>query len=118
MSKQDQANDQKGEGMTAAELYEIVKDVPREAWPSGMHYDWNLHGPKRAKHWHDGDMRMSDTTAELVFIGSMTAWLASHNWVPSSHVWRDGARVELFNGAMHRASSLVAALAAACKEAA
>lgn len=100
--------------MTAAELNEIVKDVPREAWPNMLYFErdnWRL-----TDHDYHDDMEIQACVAEQMFIGSMTAWLASHNWVPSSHIWRDGARVELSNGAMHRASSLVAALAAACKE--
>ena len=96
--------------MTAAELNDIVHDVPRAAWPE-LEFENGR--------WVDGHTEAYTRVAlvEQAFIGSMTAWLASHNWVPSSHVWRDGARVELSNGVMHRASSLVAALAAACKEA-
>lgn len=107
--------------MTAAELYEVVKDVPREAWPNGVHYDWNVHGPKRAKHWHDGDMRMSDTTAELAFIGSMTAWLMNRNVFASKSQFDESYWTIDMNNVSKRSGNyrtLVAALAAACKEAA
>ena len=96
--------------MTATDLFAIVKDVPREAWPTELAWDgqgWmgNQYGEY-----------IGDATAEAAFVGSMTAWLAALNWFPKSHIWRDGARVMLADGTTHRASSLVAALAAACKE--
>jgi hypothetical protein len=97
--------------MTASELYKIVCDVPREAWPDLTYTCGDL--------WIDTDGLYPGKLSiiESAFVGSMTAWLASLNWFPKSHIWRDGARVMLSDGSTHKAGSLVAALAAACKEA-
>lgn len=119
--------------MTAAELFEIVKDVPREAWPTMVRnhstFDpaeperfWIIYGPmggddKRCVH-------ITADIAELAFIGSMTAWLCGRNieikrqshensqlryTVTACNGWEDVVSVHV---------ELVAALAAACKEAA
>lgn len=102
--------------MTAAELFEVVKDVPREAWGE---LDWvNMR-------WVDAEteeyVRPKRAANEL--IGSMTAWLAGRGFFPTCNVWDDGknprASVLINNRQMsHGGPSLVAALAAACKEAA
>ena len=95
--------------MTATDLYEIVRDVPREAWPE---LEW--HGGR----WVDGHTE-SYTRPELAgqaFVGSMLAWLASkfetvvyrHNESTKHTVSQD---IKEWEG-----DSLVAALAAACKE--
>ncbi len=97
--------------MTATDLYEIVRDVPREAWPE---LDW--HGGR----WVDGhtEAYTRPELAEQAFVGSMTAWLALKVAYSSVAVFSDGsAQVGLSNRIKScRASSLVAALAAACKE--
>jgi len=120
--------------MTANDLYEIVRDVPREAWPAGYVYDWNYHGPKRAKYWHKIDSRRDDDETESAFVGSMTAWLLRQEWrglgrghllidelddgdvaIDMQYVELDGT-TETYRICDMHASSLVAALAAACKE--
>jgi hypothetical protein len=102
--------------MTAAELFEVVKDVPREAWPE---LTWD--GVEWSNSRRDEDI--SARIAEHAFIGSMTAWLAGRGFFPTCNVWDDGkdprASVLINNRQMsHGGTSLVAALAAACKEAA
>lgn len=102
--------------MTAAELYEVVKDVPREAWPE---LTWD--GVEWSNSRRDEDV--SARIAEHAFIGSMTAWLAGGMWI-NHRTHTDGEmiyKVKASDGGRsvygdHR--NLVAALAAACKEAA
>lgn len=60
--------------MNAAEIHNIVKDWPKEAWPENVYYDWNRHGPKRVKHFIHDD-RYIDGVAELAFEGSGLRWL-------------------------------------------
>ena len=104
----------------AAKLAAAMKDVPREAWPSGLRFDWNLHGPKREKHWFDSESRIADSTVELACIGSMVAWLvAQNNEDPESSVkllW-DGEHfaADCNDQNWYHAPTLVEALAAACK---
>ena len=104
--------------MTAAELYEVVKDVPREAWPE---LTWD--GVEWSNSRRDEDI--SARIAEHAFVGSMTAWLAAKQKYPTHAIYKDNALFE--DHAMvsvnnrqiaYRQPSLVAALAAACKEAA
>ena len=104
--------------MTAAELFEVVKDVPREAWGE---LDWYC-GEFVRKHTYDV---VESDVAEHAFIGSMTAWLAAKQKYPTHAIYKDNALFE--DHAMvsvnnrqiaYRQPSLVAALAAACKEAA
>ncbi len=102
--------------MTASDLYEIVKDVPREAWPE--------------LEWEDGWFVDTEQTsailtsvAESAFVGSMTAWLPL-GWVVGKcegHDCPDGrdATHMVYNvneEGEYVGTSLVAALAAACKE--
>jgi len=117
--------------MTAAELYEVVKDVPREAWPKKLRnhstFDpaeperfWIIYGPLGGD-----DKRCIHITADIaaeMFIGSMTAWLLTKDEMdlrPESNA-RDLTYVSIKHGWTDwvGGKSLVAALAAACKEAA
>jgi len=100
--------------MTAAELFEVVKDVPREAWPD---IDWTN------VRWVDGDTEshVTATVAEHAFIGSMTAWLMQRDVFASKSRFEETYWTIDMNNLNHRLGnykSLVAALAAACKEAA
>ena len=102
--------------MTANDLYEIVKDVPREAWPRGVGYSNTLMAFEHAQ--EQTHTVFDDEHAELMFVGSMTAWLlrTCDRVETQSTPW---GSVECTTcGEEHRveASSLVAALAAACKE--
>jgi len=99
--------------MTAAELFEVVKDVPREVWPE---LTWD--GVEWSNSRRDEDI--SARIAEHAFIGSMTAWLARNKKYSTFSTYSDGtSQVALPDRCQSiRASSLVAALAAACKEAA
>ena len=102
--------------MTAAELFEIMRGVPREAWGE-LDYVTMLWVDKET----DEYVRPKRAANEL--IGSMTAWLAGdlrikkrqHN--DGEMVYGVKANDGCYSvGGTHR--TLVAALAAACKEAA
>lgn len=97
--------------MTAAELYEVVKDVPREAWPE---LTWD--GVEWSNSRRDEDI--SARIAEHAFIGSMTAWLLRTCDIVETRSTPWGSVECTTCGEEHRveASSLVAARAAACKE--
>jgi hypothetical protein len=101
--------------MTAPDLYEIVRDVPREAWPDLTYTCGDL--------WIDTDGLYPGKMSiiESAFVGSMIIHLAKRGFFPTCNVWDDGknprASVLINNRQMsHGGSSLVAALAAACKE--
>ena len=134
--------------MTAAELYDIVKDVPREAWPECMFYNphdeyppfwkWITPTDQRDK-TYAGCGRNTDE-AELLFVGSMTKWRADSTANESEEKCRDSltifanwchedgrvgylVTINGFGNCTHPHSpdeswfgtTLVAALAAACK---
>jgi hypothetical protein len=105
--------------MTATDLYEIVRDVPREAWPE--------------LEWEDGWFVDTEQTsailtsvAETAFVGSMLSRLSrkhdgsKRTVIVSGNLvgWPENDR-ELSSGVWTwygTGTSLVAALAAACKE--
>jgi hypothetical protein len=99
--------------MTATDLYEIVRDVPREAWGE---LDWYC-GEFVRKHTYDV---VESEIAESAFVGSMTAWLVSHDEMDLRPDWRNGVlaylSVKCRTGEWVGGTSIVAALAAACKE--
>ena len=111
--------------MTAAELFEVVKDVPREAWPTtttikyyAEDFDW----------WcTDRCHYVGSNVACLMFEASMAAWLARRTWIVKHEYYESegpddttngGWRVDRCGGGVFEAPTRVAALAAACKEAA
>lgn len=109
--------------MTAAEIFQAVKDVPREAWPDGMVQsaldNWFLDG-----NGHTVPSYVTPADAELLFIGSMVVWLSSELRsdgisIASDDETEDGWIVEIrgHNGHMRSASGRgrLGALAAACK---
>lgn len=61
---------------TAAELYEIVKDVPREAWPAHLSYVpekwWMYGGPPSGEY-------VAPSLAADAFIGSIAAYLVARS---------------------------------------
>lgn len=59
--------------MTAQELFEVVKDVPREAWPQIFH---KLHFDGDS--WSLDDTRIDVSEAALMFEASMVRWLISN----------------------------------------
>ena len=99
--------------MTAAELYEIMRDVPREAWGELIHIGGE---------WIDNetDDYVRPTRAANELIGSMTAWLVTKGSSPSISMRGDGENRRFITIGYKRpgAMSIVAALAASCKEAA
>jgi len=97
--------------MKATDLYEIVRDVPREAWPE---LTWD--GVEWSNSRRDEDI--SARIAEHAFIGSMTAWRSKTRTVAvcGTTVKVGSSLTPLREWDEYRASSLVAALAAACKE--
>lgn len=107
--------------LTPTALHEIVRDVPREAWPQRL--SWHQMG-----RWTNGDSEWWISTDHLAhaFNGSMAAWLVEKE-SPASvtlldtgdcvrvHIYHDGTGYELVKN--HDAPTLLEALAAACKEA-
>ena len=101
--------------MTAKELYEIVKDVPREAWPEEIVWDTGL------EVWVDtwGATYPPVKRIALLFEASMTRWLMLYGKV----TYTEGATVDFepfytveFQGwNVETRGTLVEALAAACK---
>lgn len=106
--------------MTATELYELVKDVPREAWPDEIEWDTHLivfgcpHYP---------DWRLLENHAVLLFEASMSRWLEEKTGGIQLY-WKDDGKKR-----RHRVQDLwvvpnvkgegptrLHALAAACKE--
>jgi hypothetical protein len=98
--------------MQASELYQIVKDVPRDAWPTEL--AWDGQGWIGTQY----DEYIGDATAEAAFVGSMTAWRSAKRTVAvcGTTVKVGSSLTPLREWDEYRASSLVAALAAACKE--
>jgi hypothetical protein len=99
--------------MTAKELYEIVKDVPREAWPEGIDYTLTCFGSC----WGvPGAGMTTSTLAEAAFVGAMVKYQIGRGGpIPTKYE----------TGYMYRDSdfiyrdfpTMIEALAAACKEA-
>ena len=100
--------------MKASELYEIVKDVDRAAWPEKIRHTANLFA-----YMHEGgDKFMPTSLMEAAFVGSMVLYLIGKgyhdfHWTSDS----DEGTVKLtlyypqFTG-----KTEIEALAAACKE--
>lgn len=117
--------------MNAAELSEIVKDVPREAWPDALRLEphvWHVQSAEPGV-W----VSLSAQNAALLFEASMMRWLTTHtdgetngevtvycnddrsrNWVL---LFRDGCGPphKDFVKRIEDKPSLVEALADACK---
>jgi hypothetical protein len=111
--------------MTATDLYEIVRDVPREAWPE--QFDWYECGgdtPYRCFTVNGEEYNYKNNLLEVAFVGSMTAWLVSqgyHNFEyrvddDNSVLVLEYGRTEVAVPLAKRRDSMVDALAAACKE--
>lgn len=95
--------------LTAASLYEIVRDVPRDAWPESLW--WHQMG-----RWtnEDSEWWIADDLAALAFIGSMTAWLLSE--FDDIEIQTTSVGVEVTNETGHyEAPTLIEAMSAACK---
>ena len=99
--------------MTAAELYSVMKDVQREAWPP---VGYSTYG----EIFENGYGFVHEDIAELLFVGSMAKWLGIHAGTPkwerrSETLWlvagcdRHGEDFEF------KRPTLVEAFAAACK---
>lgn len=93
--------------MNAQELYECVKDVPREAWPEGIIYD------ERTCAWWPEELSrhaFKNDHAAIMFEASMARWLFARGSLELSiepcvrHMGR------IFNG-----ETLVEALSSACQ---
>jgi hypothetical protein len=113
--------------MDAAKLYEVVEDVPRDAWPDVVYRPGesknNFYG-----RWIIADGRISPESAELLFIGSMVKWLGIVLTNPESRTWTSMTHLSygehgctlIMSGFKHPEiiktdrPTLVEALAAAC----
>ncbi len=118
--------------MTAQELYEIVKDVDRAAWPktNGVTYHYRLEedGPHDVEWWFwggteedpSGHVEARMVLLEAAFVGSMVAWLLDRDiFLAKSSVSGTYYAVDT-KSLDHRFGNyktIIAALAAACKEA-
>jgi hypothetical protein len=119
--------------MTAAELYEIVKDVPRDSWPktNGVTYRYRLEedGPHDVEWWFwggteedpSGHVEARMVLLEAAFVGSMVAWLLNEELCPVLDKTKDGYMVKCISmkrieDPIYEAPTLIQALAAACKE--
>jgi hypothetical protein len=110
--------------MNATDLYEIVRDVPREAWPE--QFDWYSEEGQsdyRCFTVNGEEYNYKNNLLETTFVGSMTAWLARKeaSCVRVDNCYRPDAFkvVHMRDGhdtKISCAASIVAALAAACKE--
>ncbi len=115
--------------MTAQELYEIVKDVDRAAWPktNGVTYHYRLEedGPHDVEWWFwggteedpSGHVEARMVLLEAAFVGSMVAWLLDHNTYP---IKSPAGEYWTFNPfapsqTISPQPTLIQALAAACK---
>jgi hypothetical protein len=125
--------------VTAQELYEIVKDVDRAAWPktNGVTYHYRLEedGPHDVEWWFwggteedpSGHVEARMVLLEAAFVGSMVAWLIGkgyhvHGWDSNSDT--STATLVLYDREFSVSTdkyrgmgTIVALLAAACKEA-
>lgn len=110
--------------MDAAELYGIVKDVPKEAWPPHLHYGNTGHNcyhiGKQA--WMDtipetgGSRILIDAHATLMFEASMARWLDDRGQEWSCSKDDDGYRVYIGASSIrYYGTTKVASLASACK---
>ena len=96
--------------MTAKELYEIVKDVPKDAWPK-VWYD--THDERWQENWNS--YLILSELAEAAFVGAMVR----HQIDRGRHMpTKYEAVYSVYNGTTNLCfDTLVEALAAACKDA-
>lgn len=66
--------------MTAQELFEIVKDVPKDAWPNDLPWeDMKAETAlQSATPWYGLASRITVDRATMLFESSMLRWLAVH----------------------------------------
>lgn len=101
--------------MTAQELYDIVKDVPREAWPSMAE---PVNGAWYMDKHPDADTCPMENVV-LMFEASMMRWLAKRGTFCIDHM--EGERPPVVtsyadgSARTWKGSTIVEALAAACK---
>jgi hypothetical protein len=109
--------------MQASELFQIVKDVPAQAGPDGLSL-WTDVDKRCPDAWivdsEIGVHQVSTHHAALMFVGSMTAWLLSRHELDLRPEANEGLVTHLSIkcdfGEWVGGNSIVAALAAACKE--
>ena len=108
--------------MTATDLYEIVRDVPAQAAPDGLTL-WTDVDKRCPDAWivdsEIGVHQVSTHHAAMMFVGSMTAWLMNRNVFGSKSQIEETYWTIDMNNLNKRSGNyrtLVAALAAACKE--
>lgn len=111
--------------MTAKELHELVKDVPKEAWPGVAYFrfgekaDWLLDEDR--PEWPPWSNKLQEGAVVLMFEASMTRWLVGEGF--HSFEWGNGesptVTLDLYDHHFENKSerdSLVKLLAAACKD--
>jgi hypothetical protein len=111
--------------MTAHELHELVKDVPKEAWPENCYF---LDVYLTSQGWYkipvqDPDSMILDNHIELLFVGSMTHYLIGEGHHSFNFVLGDDdVTLELYEKTFcvrldigSRVQTTTRLLAAACK---
>lgn len=116
--------------MTPSELYEVVKDVPRIAWPLSDNREWRLvyreeEGLRPAAFWwraeggkFDGTWSNSEMNPALLFEASMTRWLENEYDVHTSIATHTDGLFRIYTGigvCSGKGPTKLHALAAACK---
>jgi hypothetical protein len=97
--------------VNASELYEIVKDVDRAAWPDETRFD------AENELWANANGFPTDALAEAAFVGSM---VGRFEWINLEKVrgkWQAAYKVGEHRSVTGWWDTQIQALAAACKEA-
>ena len=97
--------------MDAKQIYSIVKDVPREAWPKWIDYG---HGQWC---WIGSPVSFEHANIETLFVGSMTLYLLAegyHTFIWDTDSDAETVVLDLYDQ-LYRGQSELEALAAACK---
>lgn len=104
--------------MNASELYAIVKDVPKEAWPDISWCNGAWFETDRDGLIHRHSLSLEVETSVLMFEASMMRWLISQGhheftWDPGN---KDGDATTLtLYSVAYPAPTILEGLAAACK---
>lgn len=101
--------------MNAQQLFDIVKDLPREAWPELKYSEYPV---SNYPMWSENGRAIADWLAVLAFESSLTRWLIGqgfHRFEWSHNSDTDKVILDLYGNAFV-ATTLIEALAAAVRE--
>lgn len=98
--------------MDAKAIYEIVKDWPRAAWPSGLSEDSDF--ACTLTFFRHGDETIPDHLVELAFEASGMRWLENGKDSPAfAYLWMDSYTVDYGNGKSFDGTTRLEAISAA-----